>query len=192
MLVGGADPHRHDLSAMVMLKDNHIWACSNAASKPRRSGAGDTSTGGSDVDGGGETPDTRHAIADAVASARAATGFSLKVEVECQNEAEAEAAVLAGANVVMLDNFEPDRLKTAAWRLKRRLHADFARKDAPGLAGAAEDLGVGRRSFLIEVSGGLTAGNVGAVVCEDVDVVSTSSIHQGVPHVDFSLKVVVP
>jgi nicotinate-nucleotide pyrophosphorylase (carboxylating) len=26
MLVGGIDPHRHDLSSMVMLKDNHIWA----------------------------------------------------------------------------------------------------------------------------------------------------------------------
>ncbi len=24
--VGGADAHRHDLSAMVMLKDNHIWS----------------------------------------------------------------------------------------------------------------------------------------------------------------------
>ena len=27
MLVGGCDPHRYDLSAMTMLKDNHIWAC---------------------------------------------------------------------------------------------------------------------------------------------------------------------
>lgn len=26
MLVGGADGHRHDLSSMIMLKDNHIWA----------------------------------------------------------------------------------------------------------------------------------------------------------------------
>lgn len=27
MLVGGVDPHRHDLSSMIMLKDNHIWSC---------------------------------------------------------------------------------------------------------------------------------------------------------------------
>jgi nicotinate-nucleotide pyrophosphorylase (carboxylating) len=27
MLVGGIDPHRHDLSSMVMLKDNHIASC---------------------------------------------------------------------------------------------------------------------------------------------------------------------
>jgi nicotinate-nucleotide pyrophosphorylase (carboxylating) len=26
MLVGGVDPHRHDLSSMIMLKDNHIWS----------------------------------------------------------------------------------------------------------------------------------------------------------------------
>ncbi len=26
MLVGGVDTHRYDLSSMVMLKDNHIWA----------------------------------------------------------------------------------------------------------------------------------------------------------------------
>ena len=42
----------------------------------------------------------------------------------------------------------------------------------------------------MEVSGGLTEENVEAYVCEDVDVVSTSSIHQGVKHVDFSLKIV--
>lgn len=26
MLVGGVDPHRYDLSSMVMLKDNHVWS----------------------------------------------------------------------------------------------------------------------------------------------------------------------
>ena len=26
MLVGGIDPHRHDLSSMIMLKDNHVWS----------------------------------------------------------------------------------------------------------------------------------------------------------------------
>ncbi len=26
MLVGGVDTHRHDLSGMIMLKDNHIWS----------------------------------------------------------------------------------------------------------------------------------------------------------------------
>jgi nicotinate-nucleotide pyrophosphorylase (carboxylating) len=43
---------------------------------------------------------------------------------------------------------------------------------------------------LIEVSGGLTAENVQDYVCDDIDVISSSSIHQGTKHVDFSLKVV--
>ncbi len=39
MMVGGIDPHRHDLSSMVMLKDNHIWAsgeCEKAQRQDQR------------------------------------------------------------------------------------------------------------------------------------------------------------
>ena len=83
--------------------------------------------------------------------------------------AEAGAAIEAGAEVVMLDNLEPGELKETARRLKEHY---------------------GRGRFLVEVSGGLTEENVGEFVCEELDVVSTSAIHQGVRHVDFSLKVV--
>jgi nicotinate-nucleotide pyrophosphorylase (carboxylating) len=140
MLVGGCDPHRHDLSAMVMLKDNHVWAC-----------------GGS--------------IATAVAAAKAAAGFAVKVEVECQSEEEANTAIEAGADVVMLDNFTPDGVRAASKSLKDRW-------------------GRGKNRALIEISGGLTEDNVADYVCEDIDIISSSSIHQGVKHVDFSLKVV--
>ncbi|EXU98317.1 Nicotinate-nucleotide pyrophosphorylase [Metarhizium brunneum] len=136
MLVGGADAHRMDLSAMVMLKDNHVWS--------------------------------RGSITDAVRAAKAVAGFSVKVEVEVQSEEEADEAIAAGADVVMLDNFTGDGVRAAARSLKERW------------AG---------RSFLLEVSGGLTGDNVEAYVCNDVDIISTSSIHQGVPHVDFSLKI---
>jgi len=141
MLIGGCDAHRHDLSTMTMLKDNHVWACNNS-------------------------------ITHAVHAAKAAGGFSIKVEVECQSEAEAEEAIKAGADVVMLDNFTGEGVKIAARSLKQRLKKDEG------------------RTFLIEVSGGLTEENVEGFVCEDVDVISTSSIHQGVKHVDFSLKIV--
>lgn len=141
MLVGGCDPHRQDLSAMTMLKDNHIWAC-----------------GGS--------------IGTAVAAAKAGAGFAVKVEVECQSEDEANQAIEAGADVVMLDNFSPEDMKVAAKNIKDRY-------------------GRGRQSrALIEVSGGLTEDNVEGYVCDDVDVISSSSIHQGTKHVDFSLKVI--
>lgn len=185
MLVGGADGHRHDLSSMVMLKDNHIWACSGAASSGSRStqpGALPASTGASTSTTTALAPsadasappvaENAEAITRAVRSAKSAAGFAIKVEVECQSEAEAEAAVRAGADVVMLDNFSPADLRHAAKSLKERL------KKGEGFA------------FLIEVSGGLTDDNVKDYVCEHVDIISTSSIHQGVKHVDFSLKVV--
>ncbi|KAK0254087.1 nicotinate-nucleotide diphosphorylase (carboxylating) [Friedmanniomyces endolithicus] len=138
MIVGGCDPHRQDLSAMTMLKDNHIWAC------------------------GGSIP-------TAVKAAKAAAGFAVKVEVECLSEAEADAAIEAGADVIMLDNFTPAGVREASRNLKERW---------------------GRGRYLIEVSGGLTEENVADYVCEDIDVISSSSIHQGTRHVDFSLKVV--
>ncbi|KAI4111388.1 MAG: hypothetical protein LQ339_000587 [Xanthoria mediterranea] len=153
LAIGGADPHRHDLSSMTMLKDNHIWACN-------------------------------HDIPRAIRAARAAAGFSVKVEVECGSEGEAVEAVRAGADVVMLDNFAPGaELEAVVGRLRGRFDGGEGRE---GKEGGQE----GKREFLIEVSGGLEEGNLEGYVVEGVDVLSTSSIHQGVKHVDFSLKVV--
>lgn len=137
MLVAGCDPHRHDLSTMIMLKDNHIW-----------------SVGGS--------------IAMAVATARAAGGFTLKIEVECQSAAEANEAIDAGADIVMLDNFPADRVPDVV----RNLHQRWD----------------GERTFLIELSGGITEDLLAKWGGGGVDVISTSSIHQGAATVDFSLK----
>jgi len=137
MLVGGIDGHRHDLSSMIMLKDNHIWA--------------------------------KGSITKAVHAAKAVGGFALKVEVECQTEAEADEAIEAGADIVMLDNFDGPGLKLAAASLKQRWR--------------------GKREILLESSGGLTEANVREYVNSDIDIISTSSVHQGVAHVDFSLKI---
>ncbi|KAG6120722.1 hypothetical protein E4U14_003229 [Claviceps sp. LM454 group G7] len=112
---------------------------------------------------------SRGSITEAVAAARAVAGFSLKIEVEVQSEEEADEAIVAGADVVMLDNFTGEGVRVAARSLRERW--------------------TGKRHFLLEVSGGLTAENVAAYVCNDIDIISTSSIHQGVPHVDFSLKI---
>ncbi|KAL8849803.1 MAG: hypothetical protein Q9221_005219 [Calogaya cf. arnoldii] len=153
LAIGGADPHRHDLSSMTMLKDNHIWACNND-------------------------------ITRAVRTAKAAAGFSVKVEVECQSEEEAMEAVRAGADVVMLDNFEPgEELQRVVTRLKDRFRQGWFENEGDGYDEVV-------RGFLIEISGGLTEENIKGYVVEGVDVISTSSIHQGVKHVDFSLKVV--
>ncbi|KAI8840413.1 Quinolinate phosphoribosyl transferase [Chytriomyces cf. hyalinus JEL632] len=137
MLVGGVDTHRMDLSSMVMLKDNHIWATGS--------------------------------ISGAVAKARSVAGFSVKIEVECCSEAEADEAITAGADIVMLDNFDGPGIRVAAKSLKERWS--------------------GKAKFLIEGSGGLTEDNVASYFCPDVDVLSFGSVTQSVPHIDFSLKV---
>jgi nicotinate-nucleotide pyrophosphorylase len=133
---------------------------------------------------------SRGSITKAVHAAKAAGGFSVKVEVEVQSEEEADEAIAAGADVVMLDNFTGDGVKVAARSLKEKWK--------------------GKREFLLEVSGGLTEDNAERYICNgrfltsytrrngvgcpltlfpDVDILSTSSIHQGVRHIDFSLKI---
>ena len=73
----------------------------------------------------------------------------------------------------MLDNFSAAEVRAAAKVLKD----DWTGKGKPP------------GTFLIEVSGGLNEGNAADFACEGVDILSTSSIHQGVGIVDFSLKV---
>lgn len=112
---------------------------------------------------------SRGSITQAVKAAKAAGGFSLKVEVEVQSEEEADEAIRAGADVIMLDNFTGEGVKVAARSLRERWK--------------------GEREFLLEVSGGLTEDNAESYICNDIDILSTSSIHQGVRHIDFSLKI---
>ncbi|KKY18877.1 putative nicotinate-nucleotide diphosphorylase [Phaeomoniella chlamydospora] len=79
-------------------------------------------------------------ITKAVHAARAVGGFALKIEVECQSEAEADEAIEAGADIVMLDNFDGNGLKLAARSVKERWR--------------------GKKDVLLECSGGLTEFNV--------------------------------
>jgi len=140
MLVGGIDPHRHDLSSMIMLKDNHIWSSGS--------------------------------IKTAIKQARDVGGFSLLLDVEVTSEAEADEAIQAGADVIMLDNFEGEALVSTARRLKERWG--------------------GKYKFLIETSGGIEEGNLKERAINEVDILSTSAVHQSVQHIDFSLKLQMP
>ncbi|KAG1892265.1 Quinolinate phosphoribosyl transferase [Suillus subluteus] len=128
MIVGGIDPHRHDLSSMIMLKDNHIWS----------------SVG----------------------------GFSLLLDVEVGSEAEADEAIEAGADIIMLDNMEGEHLLSVARKLKEKW--------------------AGKRKFLFETSGNITEANLQERAVNDIDILSTSVVHQSVQHIDFSLKIQIP
>jgi len=140
MLVGGIDTHRHDLSSMIMLKDNHIWSSGS--------------------------------ITAAIQQARRAGGFSLLLEIEVQSEAEADEAIDAGADIIMLDNIGGGQLASVAKSLKEKW--------------------AGKKKFLLESSGNITEANIQDRVISDIDILSTSAVHQSVQHIDFSLKIQKP
>ncbi len=108
MLVGGIDPHRHDLSSMIMLKDNHIWSsgpsCLTLYFEIFRKNLHAISG----------------SITTAIQQARKVGGFSLLLDVEVGSEAEADEAIEAGADIVMLDNIEGVELVRVAQTLKEK------------------------------------------------------------------------
>ncbi|KAG7660480.1 BNA6 [[Candida] subhashii] len=109
-------------------------------------------------------------ITNAVTKARSVCGFAVKVEVEVSSEKDAREAIDSGADVIMLDNFTGDELRKVARSLKNHYK------------------GTGK-AFLLECSGGLTLQNLSNYLCNEIDIYSTSSIHQGTGIIDFSLKI---
>lgn len=109
---------------------------------------------------------TAGSIAQAVKDARVVGGFSQKIEVECRSVQDAMEAAEAGCEIVMLDNFSPQALSSAAVELKNRFP-----------------------SLIIEASGGITEENLTEFCDKNVDVISLSRLTQGYSVVDFSLKI---
>lgn len=109
---------------------------------------------------------TSGSVKQAVRDARKVGGFSLKIEVECRSVEEAREAATAGADIVMLDNFEPKALHKAAGVLKQEF---------PHL--------------LIEGSGGVKMENIAQYFGPHVDVISMGSLTQGYQTINFSLKI---
>ncbi|KAJ1659450.1 nicotinate-nucleotide diphosphorylase (carboxylating) [Dispira simplex] len=110
-------------------------------------------------------------ITTAVQKARSVGGFSVKIEVECQSEAEADEAIAAGADIVMLDNFDSAGMKTAAASVKDR----WAQR--------------GYKHVLVEASGGISEETIADYFSSHIDIISLGSVTQGVSYIDFSLKI---
>lgn len=87
-------------------------------------------------------------------------------QVEASNYEQAKEAASAGADIVMLDNFEPAELRNVSRRLKN---------DYP--------------HTLLEASGGITAKTFHLFLMDSVDVISQGSLTHGHPCLDFSLKI---
>jgi len=108
-------------------------------------------------------------LADAVAHFRDRASFATKVEVEAESRDQAVRAVDAGADVVLLDNMDPEATAAAA--------------DA--VHDAAVAMG---REVVVEASGGITVGDVPAYADADVDVVSMGGLTHSAPALDYSFR----
>jgi nicotinate-nucleotide pyrophosphorylase (carboxylating) len=103
-------------------------------------------------------------VMPAIAMAQAARPHYLRIEVEVESAADLREAIIAGADIVMLDNQTPDSL--------RELVA-VARQMKP--------------EILLEASGGVTLETARAVAETGVDIISTSAITIGAPAANLSL-----
>lgn len=100
-------------------------------------------------------------IAAAVRAALARAPRGIDVEVECDRIEQAEEAVAAGATALLLDNFTPEQVRTAAERIRGRAR--------------------------IEVSGGVTLDTIGAYARAGADDVSIGRLTHSAPSADVAL-----
>ena len=107
-------------------------------------------------------------VVKAVEKAKAEVSFTKKIEVEVTKIADAVAAVKAGADIVMLDNFAPKQAKQAVELLKKA-----------GL----------RDKVILEASGGITEATLVEYAAAGVDVLSLGELTHSVKAFDVSLEI---
>lgn len=106
-------------------------------------------------------------VAEAVSLARKYVSFTKKIEIEVETLEEALQAAKAGADIVMLDNMDPEDVTTVLEALDD------------------ENL---RDTVIIEVSGGINLDNIVQFAKTGVDVISTGYITHSARSLDLSLE----
>lgn len=129
---GGGTNHRMGLHDMVLIKDNHLAILHNVANP----------------------------IRTAIARAREKWP-GLKIEVEADTLGQAEQAITAGADVILLDNMPPEKLREAVQLVDGRSK--------------------------LEASGGITLNNIRAVAETGVDFISVGALTHSPLSVDIAL-----
>jgi len=137
---GGGVNHRFGLYDRILAKDNHL------ALVRRAGGSG--------------------SLADALAALRAKAP-GVPMEVEARTLEEVEAALAAGADVIMLDNMPPARMRDAVALVRRS----------------------GEGAPLLEASGGITLDNVRAAAETGVDYISVGALTHSAGAIDISLEI---
>jgi nicotinate-nucleotide pyrophosphorylase (carboxylating) len=135
--MGGGRNHRHNLADGILIKDNHIEALALG-------GVG---------------------IGEIVKRALSGASHMIKVEIEVETIKNLEEALDAGADLVLLDNMEPEQMETAV-----RL--------ASGRA-------------VVEASGGITLETVREVAKIGVDIISVGALTHSAPSLNISLDMTI-
>ena len=91
-----------------------------------------------------------------------------KIEVEVENQEDAFLAASAGANIIMLDNFNPKEIINTVNRLKKAKL---------------------RKKVRLEASGGINERNISRFAKTGIDMISVGEITNSVTGIDFSLEV---
>jgi nicotinate-nucleotide pyrophosphorylase (carboxylating) len=145
---GGGTNHRMGLYDQVLVKDNHLNALLAQA--------------------GG---DRAGAVRLAVLRARERVGRNRLIEVEAESLRMVEAAIAAGADIIMLDNMTPARMRQAARRV--RAHRKKFRTRRP----------------ITEASGGVTPDKLARIAAAGVDTISLGMLTHSAPAADFAMDI---
>jgi nicotinate-nucleotide pyrophosphorylase (carboxylating) len=132
---GGAHNHRDNLQDGILIKDNHL-----AAGAARGL-----------------------SVAHVIALARDGAPHTLRIEVEVDTPDQAAEAIAAGADIVLLDNMDPDTMR-------------------PIVAGAPAGV-------LFEASGGVNLETIAAIAGTGVQLISVGALTHSASSLDISLDI---
>jgi len=102
-------------------------------------------------------------LSGALEKAKQFSAHPLKIEVEARNLQEVQEALSSGADIILLDNMQPEEIKRAVEIIKGRA--------------------------LVEASGGITLSNVAEVAAAGADYISIGALTHSAPAVDICLNI---
>jgi nicotinate-nucleotide pyrophosphorylase (carboxylating) len=108
-------------------------------------------------------------VKTAIEKAKEYVSFTKKIEIEVESTKDALEAAICGADIVMLDNMNPDEVKNVVNALENKKLRD---------------------TILIEVSGGINPDNIIDYANSGVDVISTGYITHSARSLDMSLEII--
>jgi nicotinate-nucleotide pyrophosphorylase (carboxylating) len=166
---GGGGNHRMGLYDAVLIKDNHVQAVGSVAAAVARARealgrapatvagptAADAASREAGVGASGAVAGAPGGVAGPGGSAR------MTIEVEIDRLEDLEEAIAAGADIVLLDNMDPETMRAAVERAAGRC--------------------------LLEASGGITLETVREVAETGVDLISVGWITHSAPALDVAL-----